>query len=148
MQILYGKCMHVHNLIQINKDLLWIFLIIYLVSLQMHKVLIPYFLTLAVTPPTHSLEGTLLVSLVLLPGEVSVMVSCDSYLAGHVHILDHCFVKLDIRVISILGFGNLVDWLGFWNDRESHQTTVSWSKQVVRMFIWWLPGFRLLRRRV
>ncbi|KAG2705802.1 hypothetical protein I3760_05G072300 [Carya illinoinensis] len=27
---------------------------------EMHKVLIPYFLALAVTPPTHSLEGTLL----------------------------------------------------------------------------------------
>lgn len=30
----------------------------------MHKVLIPYFLALAVTPSTHSLEGTLLVCLV------------------------------------------------------------------------------------
>ncbi|PON99884.1 Multi antimicrobial extrusion protein [Trema orientale] len=27
---------------------------------EMHKVLIPYFLTIAATPPTHSLEGTLL----------------------------------------------------------------------------------------
>lgn len=31
-------------------------------SLQMHKVLIPFFLALAVQPSTHSLEGTLLVS--------------------------------------------------------------------------------------
>lgn len=29
--------------------------------MQMHKVLIPYFLALVVTPPTHCLEGTLLV---------------------------------------------------------------------------------------
>ncbi|WRX13716.1 hypothetical protein QQP08_006203 [Theobroma cacao] len=28
--------------------------------MQMHKVLLPYFLALAVTPSTHSLEGTLL----------------------------------------------------------------------------------------
>jgi len=28
---------------------------------QMHKVLIPYFIALSITPPTHSLEGTLLV---------------------------------------------------------------------------------------
>nr|XP_004292424.2 PREDICTED: MATE efflux family protein 4, chloroplastic-like [Fragaria vesca subsp. vesca] len=30
------------------------------IILEMHKVLIPYFLALAVTPPTHCLEGTLL----------------------------------------------------------------------------------------
>lgn len=29
--------------------------------LQMHKVLIPYFLALCITPATHSLEGTLMV---------------------------------------------------------------------------------------
>lgn len=29
--------------------------------MQMHKVLIPYFLALVVTPSTHSLEGTLMV---------------------------------------------------------------------------------------
>ena len=32
----------------------------------MHKVLIPYFLALVITPPTHSLEGTLLVCLLTL----------------------------------------------------------------------------------
>lgn len=30
-------------------------------SMQMHKVLLPFFLALVVTPSTHSLEGTLLV---------------------------------------------------------------------------------------
>ncbi|XP_027354546.1 protein DETOXIFICATION 46, chloroplastic-like isoform X2 [Abrus precatorius] len=43
----------------------WLFPYIFtpdrMVIQEMHRVLIPYFIALAVTPPTHSLEGTLLV---------------------------------------------------------------------------------------
>ncbi|TKY67609.1 MATE efflux family protein 4 [Spatholobus suberectus] len=42
----------------------WLFPFVFtpdrMVIQEMHKVLIPYFIALAVTPPTHSLEGTLL----------------------------------------------------------------------------------------
>lgn len=59
--------------------------------MQMHKVLIPYFLALVVTPPTHCLEGTLLVYFLL----SSLMI----------------FLLLWLRALSlqILSFGPKID---------------------------------------
>lgn len=51
----------------------YIFPLIFYLSFQMHKILLPYFIALMITPTTHSLEGTLLVTLIWFSQMVSLI---------------------------------------------------------------------------
>lgn len=99
-KIAYGKfagelIVHSPSLLDIKHLIFFEFL----VYIQMHKVLIPYYMALAITPPTHSLEGTLLVRMLSL---------CifTSFLAPF--IVNQRSLQVTVRFVLVLWFNSSV----------------------------------------